>query len=84
VAHLSFDQCRRQIRHELFLKRHEDNNHTEIRLFNDAKKLDSALIYAGYELAYSTEWSRKRNVSHLEADISDLNFKIILESRYGQ
>lgn len=58
---LSFDQYRRQIRRELFLKRHEDKDHSEARLFSDAKKLDARLIVAGYELIYPTEWAQTFN-----------------------
>ena len=74
---VSFDQYRRQIRRELFLKRLQDKDNSEARLFSDAQKLDAQLISAGYELIYSTEWSRKRKSSSLEADISDLNSKDI-------
>ena len=67
---LSFDQCRRQIRRELFIKRQADKDHSEARLFNDAKKLDALLVEAGYELLYLTEWSRhfdeKRHLKRLE------------------
>lgn len=54
----SFDQCRGQIRRELFIKRQADKNHGESRLFNDAKKLDIQLIATGYELEYQTRWCR--------------------------
>lgn len=74
---VSFDQYRRQIRRELFLKRLQDKDNSEARLFSDAQKLDAQLISAGYKLIYPTEWSRKRNPSSLEADISDLNLKDI-------
>ena len=82
---LSFDQCRRQIRRELFIKRQADKDHSETRLFNDAKKLDIQLIAAGYELEYQTEWCRFYNekrhakrssassASHLEGWQTDLN-----------
>lgn len=53
---LSFDQYRRKIRRELFLKRQQDKDNSEARLFYDAQKLDTQLISAGYELIYSTEW----------------------------
>lgn len=55
---LSFDQYRRQIRRELFLKRQQDNDHSEARLFTDGKLLDALLVETGYELIYPTEWSR--------------------------
>lgn len=55
---LTFDQCRREIRRELFLKRQQDNDHSEARLFSDAKKLDAQLIVSGYELAYPTQWCK--------------------------
>jgi hypothetical protein len=80
---LSFDQCRCKIRRELFLKRQHDKDNSEARLFSDAKKLDTQLIEAGYELIYSTDWSRNRKSSYLEADISDLNSKDMHEVGYG-
>ena len=80
---LSFDQCRRQIRRELFLQRQHEKNNSEARLFSDAQKLDAQLIEAGYELIYPTEWSRKRKSSYLEADISDLNSKDMHEVGHG-
>ena len=55
---LSFDQLRRQIRRDLFLKRQLDQDHSEARLFADGKLLDALLVEAGYELIYPTEWSR--------------------------
>ena len=54
----SFDQYRREIRRNLFLKRQQDKDNSEARLFYDAKKLDALLLDAGYELLYSGEWSR--------------------------
>jgi hypothetical protein len=75
---LSFDQYRRQIRRELFLKRQQDKDNSEARLFYDAQKLDAELITAGYQLVYPTEWCRKRNIRPLQADISDLNLKDIV------
>ena len=80
---LSFDQYRRKIRRELFLKRQHDKDNSEARLFSDAKKLDAQLIEAGYELIYPTDWSRKRKSSYLEADISDLNSEEICEVGNG-
>lgn len=80
---LSFHQYRRQIRRELFLKRQQDKDHSESRLFSDAQKLDAQLIAAGHELIYPTDWSRKRKSSYLEADISDLNSKDIYEVGHG-
>lgn len=79
----SFDQYRCQIRDQLFLKRQQDKDNSEARLFSDAQKLDVQLIAAGYELIYSTEWSRKRKSSYLKADISDLNSKDICEVGNG-
>jgi hypothetical protein len=75
----SFDKCRREIGRELLLKRQQDDDHSEERLFIDAQILDSKLISFGYELIYQTEWSRKRNLKLLQADISDLNSKDMLE-----
>ena len=67
---LSFDQYRRQITRELFLKRQQDKEHSEARLFSDGKKLDELLMEAGYELLYSAEWCRhfdeKRHLKRLE------------------
>ena len=83
MKQLSFDQCRRQLRCELFKKRQQDKDHSEERLFSDAQKLDAQLISFGYQLVYPTEWSRKRNSNHLEADISDLNSKVICEVEHG-
>ena len=80
---LSFDQYRRQIRRELFLKRQRDKDNSEARLFYDAQKLDVQLIAAGYELIYPTEWSRKRKSSYLEDDISDLYLKDMYEVGHG-
>ena len=80
---LSFDQYRRQIRRDLFLKRQQDKDNSEARLFSDAQKLDAKLIEAGYELIYPTDWSRKRKPSYLEADISDLNSKDMYEVGHG-
>ena len=80
---LSFDQYRRQIRRQLFLKRQQDKDHSEARLFSDAQKIDAQLITAGFELVYPTDWSRKRKSSYLEADISDLNLKGICEVGNG-
>ena len=80
---LSFDLYRRQIRRVLFLQRQKDNDHTEVRLYLDAQKLDAQLIESGYKLIYPTEWSRKRKSSYLEADISDLNSKDMHEVGHG-
>ncbi len=80
---LSFDQYRRQLRRELFLKRLQDKDHSEVRLFSDGKLLDALLIEAGYSLQYETEWTRKRKLTSLEADISDLNSKDMLGGGHG-
>jgi hypothetical protein len=80
---ISFDQYRRQIRRELFLKRQQDKDNSEARLFSHAQKLDAQLIAAGYQLAYPTEWCRKRNLRPLEPDISDLNLKDMPEVGNG-
>ena len=67
---LSFDQYRREIRSRLFLKRQQDKDNSEARLFYDSKKLDALLLDAGYELLYSGEWSRhfdeNRHLKRLE------------------
>jgi hypothetical protein len=80
---LSFDQFRRKIRRDLFLKRQHDKDNSEARLLSDAQKLDAQLIEARYQPIYSTEWSRKRKSSYLEADISDLNSKDMYEVGHG-
>lgn len=67
MSNLSFDQYRRQIRRELFLKRQQDKNNSEARLFFDAQKLDAQLIAVGFELIYPTEWAQTFNQKrHLE------------------
>lgn len=88
---LSFDQYRRQIRRELFLKRQQDNDHSEARLFSDAHKLDAQLIAAGYELVYPTEWCKhfdenrhllrlkKASASHFIGSQTHLNSKLMAE-----
>lgn len=63
---LTFDQYRRQIRRELFIKRQLDKDHSEARLFADGKKLDALLLEAGYELIYPTEWSRHFDEKRIE------------------
>lgn len=83
MTSLSFEQYRRRARRELFLKRQQDKENSEARLFYDAQKLDAQLIAAGYELIYPTEWVRKRNSKPLELDVSDLNLKDIVEVSYG-
>lgn len=75
----SFDQARRSIRRELFDKRLLDGDHSEERLFLDAQILDAKLISSGYELVYLSEWSRKRDLRGIQAAISDLNSKDMLE-----
>ena len=80
---LSFDQYRRQLRRELFIKRLKDKDHSEARLFADGKLLDALLVEAGYHLQYKTEWTRKRKSSPLEADITDLNSKDMLGVGHG-
>ena len=77
---ISFDQRRREIRSLLFIQRQLDQDNTEARLFNDAKKLDAQLLAEGYKLPYPTEWARGRSerdsVKHsanpLQVDIGDL------------
>ena len=67
---LSFDQYRRQIRRQLFLKRQQEKDNSESRLFYDAQKLDALLKKAGFKLPYPTEWSKhfdeKRHLKRLE------------------
>ncbi len=57
---LSFDQCRRKLRRELFKIRQSDRDYSEIRLTHDAKLLDAMLEAEGYELPYQTEWGKRR------------------------
>jgi len=88
---LSFDQYRRQIRRDLFLKRQQDKDHSEPRLFSDSQKLDAQLITAGYELVYQSEWaltfnkkrhlkrSEKLSPSTLAVWQNDLNLSDMLE-----
>ena len=83
---LSFDQYRRQIRQDLFLKRQHDKDNSEARHYYDAKKIDALLKKAGFKLPYPTEWSRhfdeKRHLerlengsrTHLESSQTHLNF----------
>ena len=57
---LSFDQCRRKLRRELFKIRQSDRDYSEVRLTQDAKLLDAMLVAEGYELPYQTEWGKRR------------------------
>jgi hypothetical protein len=83
MSPLTFDQNRRQIRRQLFLKRQQDKDNSEARLSSDARKIDALLIATGYKLIYPTEWCRNRNLRPLQADISDLNLKDIFEAGNG-
>jgi len=88
---LSFDQYRRQIRRELFLKRQQDKDNSEARLFSDAQKLDAELIAAGYQLVYPTEWCKhfdknryllrlkNASASHFKGSQTHLNFELMAE-----
>jgi hypothetical protein len=77
---LTFDQLRRKLRRELFIKRQADRDNAEARLFNDAQKLDTQLEAEGYTLPYPTEWSRgratkphtNRTSSYPQVDVADL------------
>lgn len=73
LSKLSFDQYRRKVRQELHLKRVQDKDVSEARLFSDAQKLDAQLVSAGYKLAYPTGWVQDRKPSSLQPLISDLN-----------
>ncbi len=57
---ITFDQYRRNIRRELFIKRQSDRDNSETRLTYDAKQLDAKLKAQGYTLNYLTEWGRYR------------------------
>jgi hypothetical protein len=78
---ISFDQCRRMMRRELFTQRQLDRDTSQARLDRDAKLLDAMLEAEGYTLPYITEWGRSRTTKaitgrarrHLELGISDLN-----------
>lgn len=61
-----FYQRRKEIRRELFIKRQADRDNTEVRLFNDSKKIDAQLIAEGYKLPYPTEWARGRSEKPLK------------------
>ena len=92
MSSMSFDQYRRQLRYQLFLKRHYDNDHSEARLYSDGKKLDASIVVAGYELIYSSEWcphfDEKRYLHRLEiaprkahkGSQTHLNVELILEA----
>lgn len=69
---LSFDQCRRKLRRELFIQRQADRDNSESRLFHDAIKLDAQLVAKGYKLPYPTEWGKYRAKSHQQVGIADL------------
>lgn len=69
---LSFDQCRRKLRRELFIQRQLDRDFSEKRLFNDAIKLDSILVAKGYKLAYATEWGKYRAKNNQQVGMADL------------
>lgn len=69
---LSFFQYRKQLRRELFLQRLRDHDDSEIRLFNDGKKLDAQLLAHGYQLAYPTEWGKYRAKTTLQVGTADL------------
>lgn len=69
---LSFDQCRREFRRELFIKRQADRDNSESRLFHDAIKLDTQLVAKGFQLSYPTEWGKYRVKSYQQVGIADL------------
>lgn len=69
---LSFDQCRRELRRELFIQRQLDRDHSEKRLFNDAIKLDAQLVAKSYKLPYATEWGKYRAKSYQQVGMVDL------------
>lgn len=60
---LTFDQCRRKFRCELFSQRQFDRDNSETRLTHDAKLLDAMLKAEGYELPYQTEWGKRRGAT---------------------
>jgi hypothetical protein len=69
---LSFDQCRRELRRELFIQRQLDSDNSENRLFIDALKLDAQLIAKGYQLPYATEWGKSRAKNTQQVGVTDL------------
>jgi hypothetical protein len=71
---LSFDQCRRELRRDLFIQRQLDCDNTEKRLFNDAIKLDAQLVAKNYKLPYATEWGKSRAKSYQQVGMADLIF----------
>lgn len=69
---LSFFQYRKQLRRELFIQRQLDRDNSEIRLFNDALKLDAQLVASGFKLPYATEWGKYRAKSTQQVGMADL------------
>jgi hypothetical protein len=50
------DQLRRAIRAELHTARCRDKDHGELRLWQDARDLDSRMVAAGFEPKHATSW----------------------------
>jgi hypothetical protein len=57
---ITFDQCRRNIRRDLFKQRQADRDNSITRLNDDAARLDTKLTAQGYPLNYQTEWGKNR------------------------
>lgn len=69
---LSFFLYRKQLRRKLFLQRQLDRDNSEMRLFNDAIKLDAQLVAAGYKLPYVTEWGKYRAKNYQQVGVAGL------------
>lgn len=53
---MTADQYRRSIRAELHTRRCQDGDHTEARLWHDARELDRRMVEAGYSRKHATSW----------------------------
>lgn len=67
----TFDQCRRKIRRELFLKRLSDADNSVARLFADARSLDAELESQGFTLPYKTDWGAKLTADSPPSPLKD-------------
>lgn len=76
---MTFDQYRRKLRMELHAQRIADKENTEARFQADAEKLDAALITAGFELNYRTEWVKNPLRAQFNAHVAHLNSSAIDE-----
>lgn len=53
---VALDSLRRQIRAELHAQRCLDHDHSELRLWNDARELDRRMADAGHHPTHPTTW----------------------------